>query len=237
MGKAPLIISHRGNGSHAVENTINACALALENGAQALEIDIRQCATGEIVVFHDFSLKRMFAKGGYIGRTSLDLLKSFTYTNTNDHIDTLDEFFETFKNRVPINLDAKTIHFFDFKFADKIISIIANHDLFDTVWISCFNPFLLQLLKMNSKKIKTGYLFQRLSWLHTGYDRITWSDAWHPHFSIVNEYLVRKAQNNKKNLYVWTVNKQSVYDKIKNFPIAGIITDDVKTMKGIVNEG
>jgi len=235
MNNSPLIISHRGNGFRAVENTIDACALALQNGAQALEIDIRQCATGEIVVFHDFSLKRMFAKSGYIGRTSLDLLKSFKYTETNEKIDTLDEFFDRFKNSVPINLDAKTIHFFDFKFADKIISIIANHGLFETVWISCFNPFILQILKMKSKRIKTGYLFQRLSWLHTEYDRITWSDAWHPHFSIVNDYLVRKAQSNKKNLYVWTVNNRFIHDKIKKYPLAGLITDDVVTMKNLLS--
>jgi glycerophosphoryl diester phosphodiesterase len=235
MNDTPLIISHRGNGSHAVENTIDACVLALQNGAQALEIDIRQCATGEIVVFHDFSLKRMFSKSGYIGRISLDLLKTFEYTDTKYKIDTLDEFFDRFKNSVPINLDAKTIHFFDFKFADKIISIIANHGLFETVWVSCFNPFLLQILKMKNKKIKTGYLFQRFSWLHTGYDRITWSDAWHPHFSIVNGYLIRKAHSNKKKLYVWTVNNQNIYDKIKQYPIAGIITDDVGTMKAIAN--
>jgi glycerophosphoryl diester phosphodiesterase len=94
----------------------------------------------------------------------------------------------------------------------------------------------LQILKIKSKKIKTGYLFQRLSWLHSEYDRITWSDAWHPHFSIVNNYLVRKAQDNKKELYVWTVNNEQIHDKIKMFPITGIITDDVVGMRKIIDE-
>jgi glycerophosphoryl diester phosphodiesterase len=236
MDDTPLIISHRGNGFQATENTIGACEFALQNGAQALEVDIRQCATGEIVVFHDFSLKRMFGKTGYVGRTALPILKSYQYTNSNVTINTLEELFDRFKNSVPINLDAKTIHFFDFKFADKIISIINNHGLFETVWVSCFNPFLLQILKMKSNKIRTGYLFQRLSWLHTAYDLITWSDAWHPHFSIVNDYLVRKAEDNRKELYVWTVNNRQIHDKITKYPITGIITDDVVTMKDLQNE-
>jgi glycerophosphoryl diester phosphodiesterase len=119
MADLPLIISHRGNGFQAVENTIEACQLALQNGAQALEIDIRQCATGEIVVFHDFSLKRMFGKPGYVGRTPLSVLKRYRQKNTNNSIDVLDELFNIFKDRVPINLDAKTIHFFDFKFGNN----------------------------------------------------------------------------------------------------------------------
>jgi glycerophosphoryl diester phosphodiesterase len=236
MADTPLIISHRGNGFQVIENTIEACERALHNGAQALEIDIRQCATGEIVVFHDFSLKRMLGRSGYVGRTPLSVLKSYHQKNSNHTIDTLDELLDKFKNRIPINLDAKTIHFFDFKFADKILAIINNHGLFETIWVSCFNPFLLQILKLKSKKIKTGYLFQRLSWLHSNYDRITWSDAWHPHYSIVNDYLVERAKKNRKELYVWTVNNWQIYQKIKAYPVTGIITDDVVTMKEITNE-
>lgn len=235
MDDTPLIISHRGNGSKAIENTIEACQNAIHGGAHALEIDIRQCASGEIVVFHDFSLKRMFGKSGFVGRTSLPELKTYRYLNSAASLDTLDEFLDHFKASVPINLDAKTIHFFDFKFADKIIAIINNHGLFETVWVSCFNPFLLQILKMKNANIKTGYLFQRLSWIHTSYDRITWSDAWHPHYSIVNNYLVKKAERLHKELYVWTVNNLSVYNKIKNFPIRGIITDNVLAMRECID--
>jgi glycerophosphoryl diester phosphodiesterase len=118
-----------------------------------------------------------------------------------------------------------------YTFLTSNLATIANHDLFETVWISCFNPFLLQILKLKNNKIKTGYLFQRLSWLHTSYDHFTWSDAWHPHFSIVNQYLVDKAIKNKKELYVWTVNNLETYERIKVFPVSGIITDEVRSIK------
>ena len=179
MNKKPLIIAHRGDRKNSIENTIDACEKALAAGANALEIDIRQTGTGEIVVFHDFSLKRMFNKSGYIARTSMEVLKTYPY---NDHLtnkppkflETLDQFFEQFKNRIPINLDAKTIHFFDVNFADKIIHTIKYHNLMDSIWVSCFNPFLLQILKLKDKNIKTGYLFQRMTWMHTCYDMITY---------------------------------------------------------------
>lgn len=234
MNNKPIILSHRGDRNKAVENTIHACELALANGANALEIDIRETGCGEIVVFHDFSLKRMFNKSGYIGRVPLDKLKTFPYQNKNEKsfqfIETLDEFLDRFKNTLPINLDAKTIHFFDFKFADKIISIIRNHDLFESIWISCFNPFLLQILKLKNKRIKTGYLFQRATWMHTMYDIITWADAWHPHFRVLNERLVNKAKKNKKEIYVWTVNEIQILERIFRYPIDGIISDNVSVI-------
>lgn len=233
MSAKPLLISHRGDRKNGIENTIDACERALSLGANALEIDIRQTGTGEIVVFHDFSLRRMFNKPGYIGRTPLHVLKTYPYVSSKEnekakYLDTLDDFLEHFHNRIPINLDAKTIHFFDFKFAEKIISKIKRHNLIDSVWVSCFNPFLLQILKLKDKNIRTGYLFQRLTWIHTFYDLITWTDAWHPHHKVLNNWLVNKAKNLDKQLYVWTVNEEEVLKSVVEFGIDGVISDEVQ---------
>jgi glycerophosphoryl diester phosphodiesterase len=237
VNNEPLIIAHRGDATHAAENTILACENALEQGATALEIDIRDCGSGEIVVFHDFSIKRMYNKPGFVGRIPLSVLKAYPYVNSeinNQYINTLDEFLDYFKKRALINLDAKTIHFFDFKFADKIISIIKNHNLLDMIWVSCFNPFLLQILKMKNKRIQTGYLFQNMTWMNTTYDYFVWADAWHPHFNLVNEKLIRKAKKYKKKIYVWTVNEFSDIETIKQFPIEGIITDRVERVRKLL---
>lgn len=239
MENKPLIVTHRGDRKRGVENTINACDLALANGANALEIDIRQTGSGEIVVVHDYSLKRLFNRAGYVGRESLAMLKNYPYIsdkNNEQYIETLDSFLDHYKAKIPINLDAKTIHFFDFEFADRIISAIKNHNLFHTVWVSCFNPFLLQILKLKNKQIKTGYLFQRLSWLHTTYDFLAMSDAWHPHFKVVNEWLMNQARKRKKEVYVWTVNDDAVLSRLMQYEINGFIGDDVNLLtKGIKN--
>lgn len=241
MNKQPLIIAHRGDRVNSVENTIDACEKAIAAGANALEIDIRQTGTGEIVVFHDFSLKRMFNKSGYIGRTSMETLKNYQYIGSPTdgspkHLDILDGFLEHFKNRVPINLDAKTIHFFDGKFADKIIHTIKNHNLMDSVWVSCFNPFLLQILKLKNKNVRTGYLFQRMTWMHTMYDFITLADAWHPHYRVLTKDLVAKAKKYAKQMYVWTVNDKEVLDKVLKYPVDGIISDEVAAMKNFLGK-
>jgi glycerophosphoryl diester phosphodiesterase len=170
-----------------------------------------------------------------VGRTQFTELKNMPYLKdgkeTEATIDLLDEFLENFKDNIQINLDAKTIHFFDFEFADKIISIIRNHHLFHSVWISCFNPFLLQILKLKKKNIKTGYLFQTLAPIHTLYDKTVYSDAWHPHFNLVDNVFMKKTEKLKKQVFAWTVNDIDAINDIIKYPVDGIITDNVKLVK------
>jgi glycerophosphoryl diester phosphodiesterase len=47
------IMAHRGASVAAPANTVAAFVLARDMGAHAVELDVRQCATGELVVHHD----------------------------------------------------------------------------------------------------------------------------------------------------------------------------------------
>jgi len=55
------IVGHRGGRGDGwpPENTMPAFERAVTEGARAIELDVRTCASGEIVVFHDDTLARM----------------------------------------------------------------------------------------------------------------------------------------------------------------------------------
>src|ERR1035438_9977333 len=53
------IISHRGGAKLAPENSIEAIKVSRSLGVDAAEIDIRVTKDGQLVVFHDKSLKRL----------------------------------------------------------------------------------------------------------------------------------------------------------------------------------
>src|SRR5205085_3299316 len=55
----PLIVGHRGASADAPENTLAAFRLAWEQGADAIEMDLRLTRDGRIVVFHDEDLRRV----------------------------------------------------------------------------------------------------------------------------------------------------------------------------------
>lgn len=54
----PLIIGHRGASAWAPENTLAAFRLALEAGADGIELDVRLAKDGVPVVIHDADLRR-----------------------------------------------------------------------------------------------------------------------------------------------------------------------------------
>lgn len=54
----PEIVAHRGGSSRAPENTLAAVRHGWEQGADAVEVDVRQTADGAIVCHHDATLGR-----------------------------------------------------------------------------------------------------------------------------------------------------------------------------------
>lgn len=225
----PLVIAHRGERVLAPENTIKACQLALDQGATGLEIDVRICGSGEIVLIHDPLLQRHFNIRKTVARTSLKELKALEFPKEeyrfHDRICTLEEILEEFKGRVPINLDAKSLTFRTGPFAEKLAAIIQKMNVKDQVWISSFNPVLLSNIKAIQSTIRTGYLFQNPAGIHRIIDFFLTTDAWHPHFKNVSERFIERARKLGKEVYIWTVNDKAVLEKIQSFEYHGIISD------------
>ncbi len=68
----PLVIGHRGvRRAGVAENTLEAFETAIRDGAEAVELDVRVCASGELVVLHDPTLGRV--SGGADDRAAVDL--------------------------------------------------------------------------------------------------------------------------------------------------------------------
>lgn len=70
-----LIIGHRGASGHAPEHTLKAYRLAVEMGADYLEIDLQQTKDGELVAMHDESIDRTTDGQGLVKSYTLDELK------------------------------------------------------------------------------------------------------------------------------------------------------------------
>lgn len=70
-------MAHRGASAEAPENTLEAFDLALERGADALELDVRQGAAGALAVIHDATLDRTTgAEGPVAERTGEELRRA-----------------------------------------------------------------------------------------------------------------------------------------------------------------
>ena len=64
-----LVLAHRGSSARAPENTLAAFRLAVEEGADGVELDVMRCGSGELVVCHDERLGRLAGLDWEVGRT------------------------------------------------------------------------------------------------------------------------------------------------------------------------
>ena len=230
IGQKPyLLISHRGDKVLAPENTIKANELALKQGATGLEVDVRMCRDGELVLMHDPVLRRHFRRWQSVAMTPLNELQQLPFVRDYafpDTICTLEQFLEHFRNTVPINLDAKFWGGQPARFARRLVELVERMKIYDQIWISSFNPLLLHRLKEYKPNIRTGYLFQDPVRVYQMIDPFLESDAWHPHFKNATPRLIERAHRLKKEIYIWTVNDPVVLQRIERFEFNGIITDE-----------
>lgn len=114
------VIAHGGAQGHAPGNTLPAFALALEQGADTLEMDLQLTADGEIVVIHDGIVDRTTDGTGAVVDLTLAELRQFDagygfedvdggtpYRGQGVTIPTLTEVFETFPE-TPMIVELKT---------------------------------------------------------------------------------------------------------------------------------
>jgi glycerophosphoryl diester phosphodiesterase len=62
----PLILGHRGAPFDAAENTLRSFAVALQQGADGVELDVRRASDGVPVVIHDETLQRTMRDAGRV---------------------------------------------------------------------------------------------------------------------------------------------------------------------------
>ncbi|MGZ6214187.1 MAG: glycerophosphodiester phosphodiesterase, partial [Candidatus Limnocylindria bacterium] len=71
-----LVVAHRGAGAAAPENTMEAYRLAVEMGADAVELDVHLTADGKLVLMHDETVERTTDLTGPIASMTLKQLRA-----------------------------------------------------------------------------------------------------------------------------------------------------------------
>ena len=67
-----LIVAHRGASAYRPENTLPSFALAIEQGADAVELDVHLTRDGQLAVIHDATLARTTDRDGSVSELSMD---------------------------------------------------------------------------------------------------------------------------------------------------------------------
>lgn len=77
------VVAHRGASAHRAEHTVGAYALAIEQGADGLECDVRLSRDGHLVCVHDRRVDRTSTGRGVVSTLTLERLSELDYGSWN----------------------------------------------------------------------------------------------------------------------------------------------------------
>ena len=238
---SPVIIAHRGASHYAPENTLAAFQLAVEQGADGIELDVRLSADGHLVVIHDASVRRTTNGRGWVANLTLGQLREL---NVSEHcpkraggalprqqIPTLDEVFETLGNQLLINVELKPLVRHTKILSEKVAFTIQRHRLKDVVICSSFSPFALKALAQFAPEIPRGLLLPAgafPSQLAVSAGRKLTYQTLHPDYRDLLKGTPSAffQQSARQRVFAYTINDETDIRRLFQWGVDGIFTDD-----------
>lgn len=232
-----LIFAHRGVPSKAPENTLPSFQLALDAGADGIELDVILSKDNQPIVIHDFELGRTSSIEGVVQEMTLAEIKKadagswFAEEFKGVQIPTLQEVFDLVGNKLQINIELK-MHAAD-KSSDLVeivVGLVKKYNLENNVIYSSFNPHALSHVKSFDPNaeiglLSTGDLLGRF--INFYYGKLSLHpEAYHLNSKHVSSNWISNAHKKGIKVRSYTVNDISQMKQFYQWQIDGIFTDD-----------
>jgi glycerophosphoryl diester phosphodiesterase len=219
-----LKIGHRGVKGQVAENTLASFQQALEMGVDGIELDVHVAATGELVVIHDFTVDRTTNGSGEVHKMTLAELKKLTVEGQFT-IPLLDEVLALVNRKCLLNIEMKGRHTAKpvSDFIDKYVK--ERGWSYDDFIVSSFQREELHIMSEINKNIPLGILTQASVTQAWEWAEEFSAKAIHPHYTLLTESNVKKAQQAGFKVYTWTINDIEDIERIKGYNVDGIISD------------
>src|SRR6266568_4785071 len=163
-GRRPIVLGHRGASAEAPENTLAAFRLAVEQGADGVELDVWRCRSGEVVVHHDVDTARVAGVAHRLGSTRWDELRRLDVGSwkgqrfAGERIPLLAEVLEALPSAV-VNVELKSTGWPDLSLARAVAGILRDAGAEERCLVSSFDYVLLAAFRLAARAVGTGILF------------------------------------------------------------------------------
>lgn len=221
------IFAHRGGHSRHPENTLPAIQHALDLKARWIELDVQyHTPSDELLIFHDFNLKRVAHHPGQVQQQPLSVLQNLDL-GQGTRIPTVSQVLNEIKGQAGINFDVRTR-----SAMPKLIRLIESYwqkyggPESAPILVSSFWHDEIKQLKQLAPHIPRGLLIAgRLvsleHWTHSLEPFSIHYDA-----SFLDAALIQATQRVGYRAFAYTVNEKTNMETLKNFGIDGFFTDE-----------
>ncbi|MDF1564345.1 MAG: glycerophosphodiester phosphodiesterase [Deltaproteobacteria bacterium] len=222
------ILAHRGASARATENTLAAFALARREGADGIELDVRLCGSGEVVVFHDATLERLTGDPRRVAALSLSHLRALRLPG-GERIPTLAEAYEAAGPDLLVNVELKVTERRPTGLEEAVARVIADLRVAERTLISCFHPAGLWRIREHAPRLPRGLLFgteQHRLWRRGWQGLGAGLSALHPEASLVGPARMRLWRSLGLAVNVWTVDDAPTLRRLAALGVDAVITND-----------
>lgn len=243
--EAPLVVAHRGS-SHAVpEHTLAAYQQAIDEGADALECDVRLTRDGHLVCVHDRRVDRTSSGRGVVSTLELAQLSELDFASWHgdggEAPDTDDSGVLTFARllelvlaapgRVELHVETKHPTRYAGLVEQTLVRVLRDHAALGEnapVTVMSFAPLGLRRIRLLAAELPTVLLIRTATYgvwregvLPVGV-RIAG-----PSIDTVRRHpkFVRRVQARGHRVHVWTVDDQQDIDLVLDLGVDAIITN------------
>lgn len=214
------VFGHRGASAILPENTIAALARAFDDGADGVELDVRPCRTGEIVVHHDARAAGLLVP---ISHATLAQIRS-----VSPAVPTLDEVWDALFGRGILHVEVKRDRFA----AESVRRWVRRRGLArspEGLHLSSFDPRILAWLTVGLPHVPRALIFHaKQRWLVPPalVARALGCIGLHPEWRLVDGALVETARVARQEVNVWTVDDPGELRRLLDLGADGVIAND-----------
>lgn len=232
QNKITQVFAHRGASQYAPENTIEAFALAIEQGADGIELDVQLTKDGQVVVIHDETIDRVSNGKGTVREYTLDELRQYSFHYKFPQfgkvaIPTLKEVLNIVKTeKTVVNIELKTGIYWYPGIEQKVNGIVKGAGMQKRVIYSSFNHYSVQKIKELDPEAVTAYLYSDVILNIEQYAKDSGVCGLHPavyHLKMA-DFLERYLDSGLA-VRVWTVNSRSDMRMFIKTGVDAIITN------------
>jgi len=227
---SPLILGHRGASAYAPENSLFAFRLAVDQGADGVELDVQLSADGQPVIIHDFRVERTTNGRGAVQELTLAQLRQLELAG-GEKIPTLEELFEAIGTQLLYNLEIKEKGWRGSGAVTAVADCIRRFGFEDRVLVSSFNPFTIRRAKRLMAKA-TPLAMIRAPGPYRYTHLLVACAADHPHYSLVSRRYMDWARKRNHRVHVWTVDKPEEARRLVSLGVHAIITNKPDLIRG-----
>ena len=234
-----LVTAHRGASGYAPENTLSSMKKAIELNADMAELDVQETADGEMILLHDYSLKRTGRVDLNIWEESYSDLKDidvgcwFDQKFKGESIPKFSEVIDLVKGKIGLNIELKT-NGHEKKLADLAVKIVKEKNFERSCVFTSFSFKQIDRVKEIDSSLKAGYIVAELN---EDYDIFKANiDLISIYYKLVDEKVVQKAKENNKEIHVWTVNDENEMRRLIKLGVDNIITNYPDKLRKVLSE-